>query len=76
LQKEKFKGIVKQEQKRFLDGMTLERGTGLNRSLMENIFVMITCILNKLPLIITGKPGSSKTLAIKLIIQSFKGKNS
>ena len=52
---------------RFLNEMDIDKDIGLSQTLMENIFVMITCILNKIPLIITGKPGSSKTLAMKLI---------
>lgn len=53
--------------------MELKPGIGKNAPLKENIFVIITCILNQIPLIITGKPGSSKTLAMNLIHKSFKG---
>ena len=53
--------------------MELKPGIGKNAPLKENIFVIITCILNSIPLIITGKPGSSKTLAMNLINKSFKG---
>ena len=34
---------------------------------------MIICVLNKIPLFIVGKPGSSKSLAISLVSKSFKG---
>lgn len=53
--------------------MELKPGIGRNFPLSENIFVMITCILNQIPLVITGKPGSSKTLAMNIILKSFKG---
>lgn len=53
--------------------MELKDGIGKNLPLKENIFVIVTCILNEIPLIITGKPGSSKTLAMNLIAKSFKG---
>lgn len=74
LQIDRFKDIVKREQERFLDKMEIKAGIGRNYPLTENIFVIITCILNQIPLIVTGKPGSSKTLAMNLILKSFKGK--
>lgn len=74
LQIDRFKDIVKREQERFLDKMEIKAGIGRNYPLTVNIFVIITCILNQIPLIVTGKPGSSKTLAMNLILKSFKGK--
>eukprot|EP00347_Sterkiella_histriomuscorum_P010832 403374756 len=68
-----FKTIVNQEQNRFIREMEIKKGIGMSQTLKENIFVIITCILNNIPLIITGKPGSSKTLAMNLITKSFKG---
>jgi nucleoside-triphosphatase THEP1 len=53
--------------------MKVKPGIGKNKTLSENVFVTITCILNQIPLIITGNPGSSKTLAMNLILKSFKG---
>jgi hypothetical protein len=51
--------------------MEIPKGIGKNTPLRENVFVMITCILNKIPLFITGKPGSSKTLSINLVTKSL-----
>jgi MoxR-like ATPase len=45
-----------------------------NHSLKENLFVMLVCILNKIPLFLTGPPGSSKTLALNLLVKSLRGK--
>ena len=56
--------------------MELPEGIGKNTPLQENVFVIITCVLNNIPLIITGKPGSSKTLAMNLITKSLRGKGS
>ena len=56
--------------------MDIPKGIGKNNALQENIFAILTCLLNKIPIIISGKPGSSKTLAMNLIIKSLKGKNS
>lgn len=44
-----------------------------NFSLKENLFVMFVCILNKIPLFLTGAPGSSKTLSLNLLVKSLKG---
>ena len=34
-----------------------EKGIALNRSLKENLFTSFVCIVNRIPLIIVGKPG-------------------
>ncbi|KAL4512107.1 hypothetical protein ABPG72_005109 [Tetrahymena utriculariae] len=44
-----------------------------NRALKENCFCIALCILTKVPLFITGEPGTSKTLSFTLVINSFKG---
>lgn len=72
--KGEFSDIIENEQKRVLDKMAIPAGIGKNYPLKENVFVIINCILNQIPLIITGKPGSSKTLAMNLVLSSFKGK--
>lgn len=71
-----YKKILEDEYKVFLDNIEIPPGIGKNTPLKENIFVMITCILNKIPLFITGKPGSSKTLALNLVTKSMKGQAS
>lgn len=57
----------------YVDNIEIPPGIGVNMSLKENLFVIATCIRNMIPLFITGKPGSSKTLAMNLIIKSMKG---
>lgn len=56
--------------------MEIPKGIGKNTPLKENIFVIFTCIMNKIPLIISGKPGSTKTLALNLVVKSMKGTSS
>jgi hypothetical protein len=56
--------------------MEIPKGIGKNTPLKENIFVIFTCLMNKIPLIITGKPGSSKTLAMNIVTKSMKGDSS
>ena len=67
---------VKEEQDRYIKNIEIPRGIGKNESLKENVFSIITMIMNKIPLFITGKPGSSKTLAMNLVSKSMKGKGS
>lgn len=45
-------------------------------ALKENIYATVVCILNKMPLIIVGPPGSSKTLSFKIISTNLRGVNS
>ena len=47
-----------------------------NKALTENLFCEFICLINKEPLIICGKPGSSKSLSVQLIIDSMSGENS
>ena len=76
LDKSSFENILKDEYRLFLDEMEIPAGIGKNTPLKENIFVIFTCIMNRIPLFITGKPGSSKTLAMNLVTKSMKGKSS
>ena len=47
-----------------------------NGALLENVFVMFVCILNKIPVFVVGKPGNSKSLAIQLLNSSLRGEDS
>jgi hypothetical protein len=51
-------------------GVSLENAA-LNRPLKENLFVLWMCLLLKIPLLICGKPGTSKTLSINIIGKAF-----
>ena len=42
----------------------------------ENLFLMFVCIINKIPLFLSGNPGCSKTLSVNLIINALHGKDS
>lgn len=67
---------VRKEQNSILDKMDVPRGTARNTALSENIFVMLVCILNRLPLFVVGKPGCSKSLSMQLIRNNMRGKDS
>ncbi|CAF0809248.1 unnamed protein product [Rotaria sordida] len=64
------------EQKKIIERMNLPSGTAKNHALMDNIFVLLVCIVNRIPVIICGKPGCSKTSAVQIVISNLKGKKS
>ena len=47
-----------------------------NKALKENVFMMIVCIENRIPLFLVGKPGSSKSLSKAMVVDAMKGKRS
>ncbi|CAF3944692.1 unnamed protein product, partial [Rotaria sordida] len=72
-----MKYILEFEQKKLIDEkMELPAGTALNRALRDNIFVLLACIVNRIPLFLCGKPGSSKSSAVQILISNLKGKKS
>ena len=50
---------------------TIPRDIALNNHFKENIFCMFICIFARIPLFVCGKPGSSKTISIKILKNSF-----
>ncbi|XP_053405686.1 uncharacterized protein LOC123566607 [Mercenaria mercenaria] len=68
--------IIIEEQKDILDRMDLPHGTAKNTALQENVFVILVCILNKIPVFVVGKPGCSKSLAMQVIRSNLRGKDS
>jgi hypothetical protein len=66
--------IVLKAQQNFVSNLEIEPGIALNQALSENLFVTIVCILNKIPIFIVGKPGTSKTLAIQIIASNLQGR--
>ena len=60
--------------KYIVENFIIPRGIAKNRALKENLFSTFICIVNKIPLIICGKPGRSKTLCIRILENSMKGK--
>ena len=52
-----FLAVIEWEQIGYLKHMEKSEGTALNSALLENVFVTLVCILNKIPVFIVGKPG-------------------
>ena len=53
-----------------------EKGIALNRALRENLFTCFISIVNNIPLIIIGKPGTGKSLSFQILYNTMKGKHS
>lgn len=53
--------------------MNLGRGVAANEALCENLFVLLVSVLNSIPVFVVGKPGSSKSLAVSVLVANLKG---
>ena len=75
--KDRFEKII-QEEIHFITKQILgkRKGYALNKGLCENLFSEFICILLREPLIICGKPGSSKSLSMRLLLDAMKGPKS
>ncbi len=71
-----FSDFIKSEEEFILNLMEIDKGIGKNNILKENLFLLFISIITKIPLIIIGKPGCSKSLSANLICKSLKGKYS
>ena len=68
--------VLSNEKMALVNRMELPPGTAKNRALTDNIFVLFTCIVNRIPVILCGKPGSSKTSSVQIVISNLKGDQS
>ena len=68
--------LLRQKQDEILSQMELPRGIARNTALRENVFIVMVCILNRIPVFLVGKPGCSKSLSMQLIRSNLRGKDS
>ena len=71
-----FQKFINSFQKQIIKYFNIEKGIGKTLILLENLFTLFVCINIKIPIIICGKPGYSKSLSMKIIENSMKGENS
>ncbi|RIA99608.1 hypothetical protein C1645_849990 [Glomus cerebriforme] len=71
-----FATIIREEQEDYINRMQCPPNTAHNEALLENVLVMIVCILTRIPLFLIGVPGSSKSLAVRLISSNLRGSDS
>jgi len=74
----RVKRVIKQEQYDYLARMDSlkEKGIAINEAIRENIFAIITCINNDLPLFLYGSPGTGKTLSVRVVQSTIFGESS
>ncbi|KAF6032077.1 hypothetical protein EB796_009577 [Bugula neritina] len=63
----------------FIDAVvdnSVHKNIAKNKALKENVFMMIVCIENRIPLFLVGKPGSSKSLSKAMVVDAMKGPSS
>ena len=73
---EKFLIIPNLEMEYVVNSFLIPKGIAKNKALKENLFSALYCCMNKIPLIICGKPGRSKTLCIQILQNSLRGRGS
>eukprot|EP00755_Sulcionema_specki_P009898 Sspe_Gene.44944::Locus_22125_Transcript_2_2_Confidence_0.500_Length_15952::g.44944::m.44944 len=56
--------------------LAVEEGIAMNQSLMENLYVTMICVFNRIPVFVVGKPGSSKTLTLQVLASNLRGAQS
>ena len=71
-----FSDLFLIEQNYIFNKIELDKKIAPIESLKENIFLLFISILTKIPLIITGNPGSGKNLSFELIHKVMRGKYS
>ncbi|XP_072022893.1 uncharacterized protein [Amphiura filiformis] len=69
-------GVIEAEQSDLLAVMDLPEGIARNKAMKENVFVLLAAIMNKIPVFIVGKPGSSKSLSVNILESHLKGQQS
>lgn len=45
-------------------------------ALKENIYATVVCTMARIPIVLVGPPGSSKTISFKIVISNFQGQDS
>eukprot|EP00954_Amorphochlora_amoebiformis_P014022 1099444-Amorphochlora_amoeboformis.AAC.1 len=68
-----FGQTVDQVMRSFVRHVHLGPGIALNEALLENLFMIMVSIVNQIPIFVVGKPGTSKSLAMKLITSNMNG---
>lgn len=72
-QKGDFINTLNEEQRFYTMHLNIPKGVALNQALRENIFMTLVCVLNRIPIFINGKSGSSKSLSLEILSSNLNG---
>ena len=76
LDAKEFDDIIITEQMDLINRIGVPAGIAKNFALRENIFGLFICVVQKIPMILSGGPGCGKTLSLNLIVKSLRGRES
>lgn len=65
--------MLTRTQYEFVSQMDLGDGIALNEGLRENLFMLLVSIMNQIPILLVGKPGCSKSLAMNVLQSNLNG---
>ena len=68
-----FSQALQDELDRLIAHTSLPPRIAPTEALKENIYATVVCTMTKIPLIIVGPPGSSKTLSFKIVTSNLQG---
>ncbi|CAD7944987.1 unnamed protein product [Amoebophrya sp. A25] len=68
-----FLKVLERAQQDFVAQMRLGEGIALNEALRENLFMLMVSVMNQIPILVIGKPGCSKSLAVSILQDNLKG---
>ena len=68
-----FKEVIKEEIDWLMSKMQISPRIAHTNALRENIYAIVICTMSRLPLIIVGPPGSSKTISFRIVVSNFQG---
>jgi hypothetical protein len=71
-----YSRVLETEHTLYCDNMVVELGIAKNKALRENIFVVVVSLCNRIPVFVVGRPGTSKSLTIRLISDNLRGPQS
>lgn len=70
---EGFRKTFEGEIQSFVQRLHIPKGVAMTKALAENLFAIVLCTARRIPLIVIGPPGSSKTLSFKLALSILRG---
>jgi hypothetical protein len=76
LEQLKLDTALEDAMQQILDETEVPQGIARTTGLKENVFMTFVCALSRVPLIIIGPPGSSKTLSVNIVTGNANGEES